>query len=50
MQCSYDHERNLSGEEHTNDYNQHQSSTLGIPLLSTFSDNAATDKKKISDP
>ena len=47
---SDDHERNLSGEEHTNDYNQHQGSTLGIPLLSAFSDNAPTRKDILSDP
>ena len=50
MEGSDDHERNLSGEEHTNDYNQHQGSTLGIPLLSAFSDNAATGKDIMSDP
>ena len=50
VKSSDDHEWNLSGEEHTNDYNQHQGSTLGIPLLSAFSDNAATEKEKMNYP
>ena len=50
MKNSDDHERNLSGEEHTNDYDQHQGCTLGIPLLSAFSDDATTRKETMIDP
>jgi hypothetical protein len=42
---SDDHERDLSGEEYSNDYNQHQGCALGISLLSAFSDPATTGKK-----
>jgi hypothetical protein len=42
VKSSDDHERYLSCEEDSNDYDQHQGGALGIPLLPAFSDHAAT--------
>ena len=42
VKSSDDHERYLSCEENSNDYDQHQGGALGIPLLPAFSDHAAT--------
>ena len=36
MEDSYDHERNLSAEENSNDHNEHHGSALSISLVSTF--------------